>query len=155
MITKRTCLGCGKSLTGRANKVFCDGLCGAKHRHKLKDNDGALTGRLHPGNELIGRIIGENFFLGALDEELALLAKNAKRDAKTALETKLRQTIIAGPEWPHSVAGRCALILWLLDHPGAEHGRFHHLFEKVKRPGEVRISGTMIRAGIGRAGSGT
>lgn len=152
-MTKRICPGCGKHYSGPPRKKYCTPSCGQRHYQRLKRR-GAQQGVATIDGDAILRVTGDNFFLAALDEELDLLGRS-KNAARAALEATLRQAISTGPEWPHSVAGRCALILWLLDHPTTERGRFHHLFETVKRPGQaVKPTGTLIHAGLGRIGSG-
>lgn len=150
-MTKRTCPGCGKSFSGPPRKKYCTQNCGQRHYQRLKRR-GVQQGVATIDGDAILRVIGDNFFLAALDDELELLGRS-KTAARAALEKTLRQAITVGPEWPHSVAGRCALILWLLDHPATERGRFHHLFETVRRTGQaVKPTGVAIRA-YGQPGS--
>lgn len=129
-----TCPGCKTEFQQRRkDQRYCSAEC---YSRNYKADPAATTApKVLPKDDAsILRILGDNFYLPHLADELAALRKTP--GARAALENKLRAAIIGNPIWPsHSLAGQCALILWLLANPAAEVGRFSHLFNRPKPQG--------------------
>ena len=151
---EKLCPSCGGEFTGRKDKIFCTEACAQRAGRKRRKSAKVQSANA-AGAALVCRILGDSFFLDALDEELASLGRS-KSAAKSELEARLRSALVTSPEWPEGIAGRCALILWLLDHPATARIKPRRTRDKIRRPGDpFKPSGTLIRAGIGRVGSRT
>lgn len=68
------------------------------------------------------RILGDNFYLAALRDELDEMTGTRKSRAKSvrAISGRLRRELLDNRKWPSDQAGRLALLLWLLDGRNAE-----------------------------------
>ena len=67
-----------------------------------------------PKPQLLARILSDNFYLGALVDELALLNKS-RDEALRALHATINEGLEFSREWPTTKHARAALILWLMD----------------------------------------
>lgn len=91
--------------------------------------------------QTITRILGDNFFLGSLAEELALI-----KNTGAALSATIRNGLIEGKQWPTERHARAALVLWLLQGDNAEVLTLTKLRHPHNRPPGNRPLATKLGA---------
>ena len=116
----RKCARCGTDFVGRSNRKYCSPKCGAA---LAKPNIAATSADAG----LIAYVLSDVIASVAIAGELEALRN--KTGAKSALEARLRFEL-ASPTWPHGALARCAVALFLLDHPNVSVGRWRHLHER-------------------------
>jgi len=94
---------------------------------------------------MIERILSDNFYLGALRDEVSIL-KKSKRSRK-ALSGHIRNLLKEKRRWPMDELGRAALVLWLIDARNAEildAVRLHHKHQRIDQHRENAIDAARV-----------